>query len=184
MKIRGQEKRIGKLAAFLIRVIGCTLRITVDDRARVTDPAFKQPMIWTFWHNRMFLMPWVRETIQPALPAAEANKIEGELREAGIIHALIGKTIAAKVLNSSCLQLSNGFLSKKGITFWRRSDRRRTTNTSVLSFDPRWFSRSDPQPRSSRARSKTLARATSWLIRNSGTICQPALVQGFLWIAT
>jgi phosphoribosylformylglycinamidine synthase len=33
-----------------------------------------------------------------ALPAAEADKVEGELREAGIIHALIGKTIARKVL--------------------------------------------------------------------------------------
>ncbi|HUB84680.1 MAG TPA: AIR synthase-related protein, partial [Rhizomicrobium sp.] len=33
-----------------------------------------------------------------ALPAAEADKVETELREAGIIHALIGKTIAAKEL--------------------------------------------------------------------------------------
>ncbi|HEY5337316.1 MAG TPA: phosphoribosylformylglycinamidine synthase subunit PurL [Rhizomicrobium sp.] len=33
-----------------------------------------------------------------ALPVAEADKVEGELREAGIIHALIGKTVAAKVL--------------------------------------------------------------------------------------
>jgi len=33
-----------------------------------------------------------------ALPAKEADKIEGELREAGIVHALIGKTIAAKVV--------------------------------------------------------------------------------------
>jgi phosphoribosylformylglycinamidine synthase II len=34
-----------------------------------------------------------------ALPAKEADKIEGELREAGIIHALIGKTHAAKALS-------------------------------------------------------------------------------------
>jgi phosphoribosylformylglycinamidine synthase len=33
-----------------------------------------------------------------ALPAAQADKVEGELREAGIIHALIGKTIERKVL--------------------------------------------------------------------------------------
>ncbi|HEY1633080.1 MAG TPA: phosphoribosylformylglycinamidine synthase subunit PurL [Rhizomicrobium sp.] len=31
-----------------------------------------------------------------ALPAKEADKVEGELREAGIIHAIIGKTHAAK----------------------------------------------------------------------------------------
>ena len=34
-----------------------------------------------------------------ALPAKEADKVEGELREAGIIHALIGKTHAAKTLS-------------------------------------------------------------------------------------
>ncbi len=33
-----------------------------------------------------------------AVPAKEADKIEGELREAGIIHALIGKTIADKAV--------------------------------------------------------------------------------------
>jgi phosphoribosylformylglycinamidine synthase len=33
-----------------------------------------------------------------AVPAKEADKIEGELREAGIIHALIGKTIGEKVV--------------------------------------------------------------------------------------
>jgi phosphoribosylformylglycinamidine synthase len=33
-----------------------------------------------------------------AAPAVEADKIEGELREAGIIHAIIGKTITTKVL--------------------------------------------------------------------------------------
>ena len=33
-----------------------------------------------------------------AAPAAEIDRIEGELRAAGIIHAIVGKTIAAKVL--------------------------------------------------------------------------------------
>jgi len=33
-----------------------------------------------------------------AAPAAEIDRIEGELREAGIIHAIIGKTIAAKAV--------------------------------------------------------------------------------------
>jgi phosphoribosylformylglycinamidine synthase len=33
-----------------------------------------------------------------AVPTTEADKIEGELREAGIVHAIIGKTIAAKVV--------------------------------------------------------------------------------------
>jgi lysophospholipid acyltransferase (LPLAT)-like uncharacterized protein len=60
VKIRGNEERIGKLAAALIRVIGWTLRIHVEDRARLLDRDFKQPMIWTFWHNRMFVVPLLR----------------------------------------------------------------------------------------------------------------------------
>ncbi|MGA3170876.1 MAG: lysophospholipid acyltransferase family protein [Chthoniobacteraceae bacterium] len=61
MKVRGNERRLGKLAAALIRVIGCTLRISVEDRARLLDREFKQPMIWTFWHNRMFVLPLLRD---------------------------------------------------------------------------------------------------------------------------
>lgn len=57
MKIRGDPEKIGRLASGLIRMIGRTLDITVEDRARVTDPDFKQPMIWAFWHNRMFVVP-------------------------------------------------------------------------------------------------------------------------------
>ena len=37
-----------------------------------------------------------------AAPAAEADRIESELRAAGIIHAIIGRTIAAKVLRIEC----------------------------------------------------------------------------------
>ncbi len=57
MKIRVPPERIGKIVAALIRAIGRTMRFQIEDRARVTDPTFKQAMIWTFWHNRMFVIP-------------------------------------------------------------------------------------------------------------------------------
>jgi hypothetical protein len=60
VKIRGNEVALGKLIAALIRVIGWTLRLEIDDRARLLDRDFKQPMIWTFWHNRMFVIPLLR----------------------------------------------------------------------------------------------------------------------------
>lgn len=60
MRTRGKEKKIGKLAAALIRVIGRTLRIKAEDRSGVLNRDFKQPMIWTFWHNRMFVVPLLR----------------------------------------------------------------------------------------------------------------------------
>jgi lysophospholipid acyltransferase (LPLAT)-like uncharacterized protein len=56
----GNPEKIGRLVAWLVRVIGSTLRIQVIDHARVTDPTFKQPMIWTFWHNRIFVIPLLR----------------------------------------------------------------------------------------------------------------------------
>jgi hypothetical protein len=57
VKIRGQERRIGAIIAVIIRVIGWTLRFRIEDRCRMLDPAFKQSVIWTFWHNRMFVVP-------------------------------------------------------------------------------------------------------------------------------
>ncbi len=61
MKIRGNEQWIGRLVAVLIRMIGWTLRISVEDRARLLDRDFKQPLIWMFWHNRMVALPLLRD---------------------------------------------------------------------------------------------------------------------------
>jgi lysophospholipid acyltransferase (LPLAT)-like uncharacterized protein len=60
VKIRGDPEKIGKIVAALMRVIGWTLRFKVEDRARLLDPSFKEPLIWTFWHNRMFAVPLLR----------------------------------------------------------------------------------------------------------------------------
>ncbi len=61
MKIRGHQEKLGKLLAGLIRVMGWTLRISVEDRAGVLNPEIRQPMIWAFWHNRMFVVPLLRD---------------------------------------------------------------------------------------------------------------------------
>lgn len=60
MKERRKEQRLGAVAAWLIRIIGVTLRIHIEDRARLLDSTYRQPMIWTFWHNRMFVIPLLR----------------------------------------------------------------------------------------------------------------------------
>ena len=57
MKIRADEQKLGGLVATLIRVIGWTQRMDVEDRCGVLKRDYKQPMIWTFWHNRMFVVP-------------------------------------------------------------------------------------------------------------------------------
>ena len=90
----------------------------------------------------------------------------------------IALTMLAKVTNSRCLPLISGCRSKNGMTFVRRSTRRRTTNTNVVSREPRWFSRMVPQPSRLRMRWRTSAREASWLTWNSGTSCQPIRVVG------
>ncbi|MEP6809298.1 MAG: lysophospholipid acyltransferase family protein [Chthoniobacterales bacterium] len=50
------------LLALVIRVHGWTLRITVNDRAGYLKGRIERPVIFLFWHNRMFSMPsaWQR----------------------------------------------------------------------------------------------------------------------------
>ena len=61
VKMRGSGEKIGKLAAFFIRAIGWTLRMELEDRSGLLKREFKQPLIWTFWHNRMFVVPLLRD---------------------------------------------------------------------------------------------------------------------------
>jgi lysophospholipid acyltransferase (LPLAT)-like uncharacterized protein len=60
MRIRVNPKTVGGWIAAITRAIGWTLRIRIEDHARVLDPAFKAPLIWIFWHNRMFVLPLMR----------------------------------------------------------------------------------------------------------------------------
>jgi lysophospholipid acyltransferase (LPLAT)-like uncharacterized protein len=44
------------LTAFLIRLLGITLRVTVEDRGGLVDQPEHVPVIIVFWHNRVALM--------------------------------------------------------------------------------------------------------------------------------
>ncbi len=52
-----KAKILGWLIATLIRTIGLTLRLRLDDRSGVTKSPPDTPMIWAFWHNRVFVAP-------------------------------------------------------------------------------------------------------------------------------
>ncbi|MBK8093648.1 MAG: lysophospholipid acyltransferase family protein [Verrucomicrobiaceae bacterium] len=53
-------KNLGKLVAWLMRGIAATLKFEVEDRAALFD-ASRKGCIWAFWHNRMFLIPYVHD---------------------------------------------------------------------------------------------------------------------------
>lgn len=53
------EKILPWFIATLIRTVCATLRIRVEDRCGLRDGRIDRPVIWAFWHNRMFVMPVV-----------------------------------------------------------------------------------------------------------------------------
>ena len=63
MKIRFQHT--GKVLAWLIRGLAKTLTYEVIDHACILHSEVRPPVIWTFWHNRMFLMPYVHQLWLP-----------------------------------------------------------------------------------------------------------------------
>lgn len=48
---------LGKLAAWLIRLVGCTLRIDFRDAVNLKE--MKTPVILCLWHNRVFITPYL-----------------------------------------------------------------------------------------------------------------------------
>jgi len=49
------------LSSVVIRLIGSTLRMTVDDRGNIINQPEHPPVIVAFWHNRAALMPFFYE---------------------------------------------------------------------------------------------------------------------------
>lgn len=49
----------------MIRLLGRTIRVQVEDRCGVTQDTPKGPLIWLFWHNRVFLMPYLQQKVCP-----------------------------------------------------------------------------------------------------------------------
>jgi lysophospholipid acyltransferase (LPLAT)-like uncharacterized protein len=50
---------IGFTIAWLIRGVCLTLRFRLDDQAGITKGPPPGPLIWAFWHNRVFSVPYI-----------------------------------------------------------------------------------------------------------------------------
>ena len=70
-------KNPGKPVAWLIRAIGNTLRFRVVNHAGMAYPTDERH-IWVFWHNRMFLIPYLRETLIPGQEGAFLTSPSGD----------------------------------------------------------------------------------------------------------
>ena len=108
--------------SWLIRALLITLRFRFEDRARVMATPPEKPLLWAFWHNRLFVMPYVFEHFFPGRPGAaltSASK-DGEILAAALncfgVRAIRGSSSrgGARALVEMKRAIEDGFIM--GIT--------------------------------------------------------------------
>lgn len=57
-------KNAGRMIAWVIRAVCNSMRFRVIDHAGIAYPSDEQ-RIWIFWHNRMFVFPWLHQSALP-----------------------------------------------------------------------------------------------------------------------
>ena len=70
-------KNIGKIIALLMRGIGATLRFEVEDKAGAFNTS-RTGWIWAFWHNRMFVIPYIHDQWFAHIPGAILSSPSGD----------------------------------------------------------------------------------------------------------
>lgn len=70
-------KNLGKVLAYLIRAVGSTLRFEVQDHGGVFSPG-RSNEIWAFWHNRMFVIPYLHDRWFPHIPGVVLSSPSGD----------------------------------------------------------------------------------------------------------
>lgn len=70
-------KSAGKIIAWIMRALASTVRWEIRDDAGVFD-ANRRGCIWSFWHNRMFLIPWTHHEWFPNIPGTILTSPSGD----------------------------------------------------------------------------------------------------------
>ncbi|MCB1207767.1 MAG: lysophospholipid acyltransferase family protein [Verrucomicrobiales bacterium] len=70
-------RNAGKYLALLIKGLGATLRLSLDDQAGGLRPDFPAA-IWLFWHNRIFGMPLTYRRWFPGVPCTILTSPSGD----------------------------------------------------------------------------------------------------------
>ena len=70
-------RNLGKVVAWLIRALGTTLRFEVEDRAGAFARG-RPGWIWAFWHNRMFVIPYIHDRWFAHIPGAILSSPSGD----------------------------------------------------------------------------------------------------------
>ncbi len=70
-------KSAGKIIAWIMRGIGSTLRFEIQDNADVFNTS-RNNTIWAFWHNSMFLIPWLHREWWGHIPGTVLTSPSGD----------------------------------------------------------------------------------------------------------
>src|SRR6478609_6546272 len=111
---------IAGVGQWLIRAILCTLRFRIVDRAGILVQPPIPPVLWVFWHNRLFVVPYVFERFVRGRPGAaltSASK-DGEVL-AAFLACFGGRAI-------------RGSSSRRGAIAWREMRRAVDEGTDVF----------------------------------------------------
>lgn len=65
LSVRIRFRHTGLVLSWVIRGVASTLRFEVIDRTNLLRTKPRNPLIWIFWHNRMFLIPYLHECWLP-----------------------------------------------------------------------------------------------------------------------
>jgi lysophospholipid acyltransferase (LPLAT)-like uncharacterized protein len=70
-------RNAGRLIALLIQGVCTTLRFEVVDKGGAFDRS-RGPLIWAFWHNRMFVFPYIHHEWFPYIPGTILSSPSGD----------------------------------------------------------------------------------------------------------
>ncbi|NNE92969.1 MAG: lysophospholipid acyltransferase family protein [Verrucomicrobiales bacterium] len=105
-----KARMFGWLAAGLIRLVCLTIRYRVDDRAGILDSPPDHPMLWVFWHNRIFVMPIFYRRY---LPSRKGAVLTSPSRDGAVIASAIGCFGVGSVRGSTSKRSVAGLLALK-----------------------------------------------------------------------
>lgn len=106
-----QARLAAAVGHWLLRAILVTLRFRIDDRAGLLREPAPRAVIWAFWHNRLFIFPYLFE------------RIVRTRRGAALTSASKDGEIVAAVIERFGVQPIRGSSSRRGFPAWREMKR-------------------------------------------------------------
>lgn len=102
-----RARLIAAVGEWLIRGLICTLRLRIEDRAGVTNPAISRPVLWALWHNRLLIVPYLFERF---LRGCAGVALTSASKDGDLLAAMLARFGGTAIRGSS---------SRRGATGWR-----------------------------------------------------------------